>query len=68
MNVKYQKIPKYWYHDPLLVDGDGHTLAMLYAKCDALHGLDKYWYHDPLLKNKSGNTVAMLSATSGSIT
>ena len=50
-------IPIEWYHDPVITDENGKTVAMYLGKQGIIP--DIVWQHDPLLKDKYGRTVAI---------
>ena len=54
-----------WYHDPILQDDEGNTVAMHYAIQYGFSGLlelPNHFLHDSSMVNFNGDTVAMLAA------
>lgn len=55
-----KEIPDEWYHDPILQNINGDTVAILMAKNGIIP--PQQWYHDPLIHNKKYETTAICLA------
>ena len=60
-NIK--DLPREFYHDPLLKDGQSWTIAMLAAFRGCIKDLPRRFYHDPTITDHNGYTVAMIIAS-----
>ena len=50
-------LPKELYHDSILKDIYGNTVAMHAAFGKCMYNLPRQFYHDPTLKNNDNKTV-----------
>ena len=52
-------LPEEWYHDPVISDKNGWTVAIHMASKGNIGVLPCRWEHDPNIMNHRGWTVAM---------
>jgi len=51
---RLKELPPHKYHDPIVRNNDGWTVAMIAAYRGDITTLSSQWGHDPTLKNKIG--------------